>query len=372
MWLKGICEGKESDSRDSDSLEGCQESEVSMIFFLIFWIAFGGRSVAQRWVTKNKECKIRGIGKVRIQLRDGSSCAFTLCHRVVLSGIQSDNCVYSLDGHAMAGDLNASVEEKDSLAQIMFLGKVNIESGFVLGRHTTQGVIDYVHSDLWGPSQVESLGGKRYFLSIVDDYSRRVWVYILRFKHVAFGKFKEWKQLVENPTGRTVKKLRTDNGLEFCNQEFKQLCLKIEILSRRYKSQCCSLIPAKSDSLPHAHTQALKVNHLTSRLLLLNKNVIVKRDRGDCYPDEEEAIGSFQDKYEVTEEDPEEDPKEDSEVEDEPNEETETDLDSTVRSEAKPKELEDTCKRSVRPKLDSPQTIPAYMLPDYPSRHSFF
>ncbi|GKA57424.1 retrovirus-related pol polyprotein from transposon TNT 1-94 [Tanacetum coccineum] len=36
-----------------------------------------------------------------------------------------------------------------------------------------QGVIDYVHSDLWGPSQVESLGGKRYFLSIVDDYSRR-------------------------------------------------------------------------------------------------------------------------------------------------------------------------------------------------------
>ncbi|GJZ91179.1 hypothetical protein Tco_0663106, partial [Tanacetum coccineum] len=28
-----------------------------------------------------------------------------------------DNCVYSLDGHAMAGELNASVEEKDSLAQ---------------------------------------------------------------------------------------------------------------------------------------------------------------------------------------------------------------------------------------------------------------
>ncbi|GJU39514.1 hypothetical protein Tco_1192471 [Tanacetum coccineum] len=36
------------------------------------------------------------------------------------------------------------------------------------------------------------------------------------FKHEAFGKFKEWKQLVENQTGRTVKKLRTDNGLEFC------------------------------------------------------------------------------------------------------------------------------------------------------------
>nr|GEY48812.1 hypothetical protein [Tanacetum cinerariifolium] len=46
------------------------------------------------------------------------------------------------------------------------------------------------------------------------------------FKHEAFEKFKEWKQLVENQTGRTVKKLRTDNGLEFCNREFKQLCIE--------------------------------------------------------------------------------------------------------------------------------------------------
>nr|GEX53275.1 retrovirus-related Pol polyprotein from transposon TNT 1-94 [Tanacetum cinerariifolium] len=48
----------------------------------------------------------------------------------------------------------------------------------------------------------------------------------LRFKHEAFEKFKEWKQLVENQTGRTVKKLRTDNGLEFCNREFKKLCIE--------------------------------------------------------------------------------------------------------------------------------------------------
>ncbi|GKB27894.1 retrovirus-related pol polyprotein from transposon TNT 1-94, partial [Tanacetum coccineum] len=38
--------------------------------------------------------------------------------KVILSVIRRDNCVYSLDGHAMAGELNASVEEKDSLAQV--------------------------------------------------------------------------------------------------------------------------------------------------------------------------------------------------------------------------------------------------------------
>ncbi|GJX88874.1 retrovirus-related pol polyprotein from transposon TNT 1-94 [Tanacetum coccineum] len=189
-----------------------------------------------------------------------SGCSYHMTPRVILSGIRRNNCVYSLDGHVMAVELNASVEEKDSLAQVWHkrlghmseaglqvlekqglfgkksLGKLDFCENYVLGkshrvsfgvgRHTTQGVIVYVHSGLLGLSQVESLGGKRYFLSIVDDYSRRVWVYILRFKHEAFGKFKEWKQLVENQTGRTVKKLRTDNSLEFCNREFEQLCIE--------------------------------------------------------------------------------------------------------------------------------------------------
>ena len=42
--------------------------------------------------------------------------------------------------------------------------------------------LDDVHSDLWGAAKVESFGGARYFLSLVDDYSRRVWVYILKIK----------------------------------------------------------------------------------------------------------------------------------------------------------------------------------------------
>ncbi|GJT43435.1 hypothetical protein Tco_0952150 [Tanacetum coccineum] len=58
---------------------------------------------------------------------------------------------------------------------------------------------------------------------------------------------------------------------------------KIEIW--RYKRRCCSLIPAESNSLPHAHAQAFKIFK-------------VKKDRGDCLLDEEEEILSFKDKYE--------------------------------------------------------------------------
>ncbi|GJU92655.1 leucine-rich repeat-containing protein [Tanacetum coccineum] len=48
----------------------------------------------------------------------------------------------------------------------------------------------------------------------------------------------------------------------------------LNLPDHRYKRRCCSPILAKSDSLPHAHTQAFKVNHSTSRLLILNFLII--------------------------------------------------------------------------------------------------
>ena len=39
-----------------------------------------------------------------------------------------------------------------------------------------------------------------------------------------FRTFKEWKSLLENQTRKKVKRLRTDNGLEFCNREFDNFC----------------------------------------------------------------------------------------------------------------------------------------------------
>jgi hypothetical protein len=54
--------------------------------------------------------------------------------------------------------------------------------------------LDYVHDDLLGPSRKTSLGGCRYMLTIIDDYSRRVWPYFLKHKYDAF---KDWKFMVE-------------------------------------------------------------------------------------------------------------------------------------------------------------------------------
>ncbi|KAH9803393.1 hypothetical protein KPL71_001741 [Citrus sinensis] len=61
------------------------------------------------------------------------------------------------------------------------------------------------------------------YLNFVDALMR-VWVYVLKHKDQVFGKFREWKSLIENQTGLKVKKLRADNGLEFCNHEFDSYC----------------------------------------------------------------------------------------------------------------------------------------------------
>jgi 5'-3' exoribonuclease 2 len=91
---------------------------------------------------------------------------------------------------------------------------------FNTATHSSKGILDYVHSDLWGPSRKPSLGGARYMLTIIEDYSRKVWPYFLKDKLEAFSAFKEWKTMVENQTEKKFKKRRTDNGMEFCSHEF--------------------------------------------------------------------------------------------------------------------------------------------------------
>ncbi|KAH9744862.1 hypothetical protein KPL70_003863 [Citrus sinensis] len=107
-------------------------------------------------------------------------------------------------------------------------------SKFNKGEHMSKQVLDYAHTDLWGPAQVPSLSGGRYFMSLIDDYSRKVWIYILKTKDQALEKFKVWKSLVENQSGFKLKCLRTDNGLEFCSKVFEEYCQKYGI--KRHKT----------------------------------------------------------------------------------------------------------------------------------------
>lgn len=192
-----------------------------------------------------------------VNLKDGKA-KVVRGSMVKLTGTRRENNIYVLDGKVDQGvncavtedRLNEAVLWHRRLGHISDQGLVELKKQQVLGvfkeneagscescimgkshrvkfnrsHHKTKAILDYVHSDLWVPDKHQSLGGARYFLSLVDDYSRRVWVYVLKHKSEAFNKFKEWKILVENQTEKKIKKLRTDNGLEFCSNEFNQFC----------------------------------------------------------------------------------------------------------------------------------------------------
>ncbi|KAE8711089.1 Retrovirus-related Pol polyprotein from transposon TNT 1-94 [Hibiscus syriacus] len=86
-------------------------------------------------------------------------------------------------------------------------------------------VLELVHSDVW-QAPVTSLGGAKYFVSFIDDYSRRCWVHPIKKKSDVFSTFKNFKARVELDYGNKIKCFRTDNGGEYTSEEFDDFCKK--------------------------------------------------------------------------------------------------------------------------------------------------
>jgi len=93
-------------------------------------------------------------------------------------------------------------------------------------------LLDVIHTDLCGPMRNESRGKAKYFLTFTDEYSRWTEVRFLHNKSGTMEAFKEFKALVERQTGRKIKCLQSDNGREFCNEDFDKF-LKEEGITRR-------------------------------------------------------------------------------------------------------------------------------------------
>ena len=106
------------------------------------------------------------------------------------------------------------------MCESYILGKHKKMSFLKTGRTLKAKKLELVHTDLWGPSPVASLGGSRYYITFIDDSSRKVWVYFLKNKSDVFETFKKWKAM----TGLKVKCLRSDNGGEYIDGGFSEYC----------------------------------------------------------------------------------------------------------------------------------------------------
>lgn len=74
---------------------------------------------------------------------------------------------------------------------------------------------ELIHMDIWGPYRVCSKGKYRYLMTIVDDYTRHTWVYLLQYKFDSLHTLESFLSYVQTQFATLIKHLRSDNALEF-------------------------------------------------------------------------------------------------------------------------------------------------------------
>jgi transposase InsO family protein len=76
-----------------------------------------------------------------------------------------------------------------------------------------------LHVNLFGPIAYISIGGNKYGLVIIDDYSRFTWVFFLHGKSEIQEMLKKFLKRAQNEFDAKVKKIRSDNGSKFKNTQ---------------------------------------------------------------------------------------------------------------------------------------------------------
>ncbi|KAL0433700.1 UNVERIFIED_CONTAM: hypothetical protein Slati_2704300 [Sesamum latifolium] len=137
--------------------------------------------------------------------------------------LSKDEMVLRLgDGKAVAAE---------AMGSLSLVGKMTKKP--IVGQSATaNGLLDLVHTDVCGSLSIPTRGGFLYFITFTDDHSRYGYVYLMRYKFEAFGRFKEYKLEVGNQNNCKIKALRSDRGGEYLNGEFIDYLKENEILSQ--------------------------------------------------------------------------------------------------------------------------------------------
>ena len=83
---------------------------------------------------------------------------------------------------------------------------------------------ELTHTDVWGPARSPTPTGMKYFVTFIDDYTRRGCVKFLRQKNEASDKLMEHLTWIERQTSYVPKRVRMDNGTEYLNNTLTKWC----------------------------------------------------------------------------------------------------------------------------------------------------
>ena len=103
----------------------------------------------------------------------------------------------------------------EGVCKVCAKGK-NTNKTFPSSESKAKGILEIIHSDVCGPMSSSSLSGYVYYVSFIDDFYRKAWIYFMKNKDEVFNKFKEFKSLIENHTKRRSRffdQIMADNSL---------------------------------------------------------------------------------------------------------------------------------------------------------------
>ncbi|KAF7841333.1 Retrovirus-related Pol polyprotein from transposon TNT 1-94 [Senna tora] len=150
---------------------------------------------------------------------------FLVCKAVETGGVQAD-LMHEKLGHPSDGALSHIVGHNNlcnKTCDTCHLAKQSRLS-FPTSQTSTETCFELLHVDIWGPYSISSLVGARFMLTIVDDYSRGVWVFLMQSKSQVVNLLGNFFNYVENHFETSVKTMRTDNVMEFLKEaELKDL-----------------------------------------------------------------------------------------------------------------------------------------------------
>ena len=132
---------------------------------------------------------------------------------------------------------HASSSRVKQLASRGLLGSVSTENfdcvSCQLGKQTalpfntsesiSTDIFGLIHSDVWGPSSFSSIGGSRYFVVFVDDYSRYSWIFNMKNRSKLLQVYSNFVKMVETQFSKRIKIFRSDNALEYTQYVFQTI-----------------------------------------------------------------------------------------------------------------------------------------------------
>jgi hypothetical protein len=85
-------------------------------------------------------------------------------------------------------------------------------------------LLQLLHTDICGPLDPISFGGNKYFITFIDDFSRKSWAYFLKEKSSTLVVFKNFKALAEAESNCKLVTVKSDRGGEYTSNAFQDCC----------------------------------------------------------------------------------------------------------------------------------------------------